>query len=77
MKVDEVKEMFGRSDEFLGVKYAIYIGNGDTKTFKALLDMDPYDDLKIQKKECVGHVEKRLGTRMRNVKTNVEGLGGK
>ncbi|KAJ8937895.1 hypothetical protein NQ318_001668 [Aromia moschata] len=36
-----------------------YISNGDSKTFKAILDLDPYNnDPKVMKKECVGHVEK-------------------
>jgi len=27
-----------------GVKYSNYIGDGDAKTFKAILDAKPYDD---------------------------------
>ncbi|KAJ8938494.1 hypothetical protein NQ318_020810 [Aromia moschata] len=50
------------------VKYAQYIGDGDTKTFKAILDLDPYNnDPKVMKKECVGHVEKKKN----------KGLGGR
>jgi len=41
MEVDCMKKMFSRSEELLGVKYATYIGDGDTKTFRALLDCDP------------------------------------
>lgn len=77
MEVDAVKEMFGRSEDLLGVKYAYYIGDGDTKTFKAILDFDPYDDVTVKKKECVGHVQKRMGTRLRKVKKETIGLGGK
>jgi len=55
MEVDCMKEMFSCSEELLGVKYATYIGDGDTKTFRALLDYDPYSDLIIQKKECISH----------------------
>lgn len=77
MEVDSMKEMFTRSDEKFGVKYGNYIGDGDTKTFKAILDMKPYgDNFEIIKSECVGHVEKRMGTRLRNVK-KTEKLGGK
>lgn len=36
MEVDAMKEMFARSKELLGVQYEFYIGDGDTKTFKAL-----------------------------------------
>jgi len=41
------------------------------------LNAEPYKDLLVTKKECVGHVEKRMGTRLRNVKKNNKGMGGK
>ncbi|GFW39672.1 uncharacterized protein TNCV_3188431 [Trichonephila clavipes] len=44
-------------------------GDGDTKTFNAPSENKPYgDDHLIQKIECVGHVEKRMGTRLRKLK---------
>lgn len=76
MEVDSVKEMFCRSESH-GVKYATYIGDGDTKTFQAVLNCDPYDDLIVQKKECIGHVQKRMGTRLRAAKKQHKGIGGK
>lgn len=46
-----------------------YIGDGDAKTFKAIADSKPYgDDCTVSKSEYIGHVEKRMGTRLRNVK---------
>ncbi|GFV56318.1 DUF1758 domain-containing protein [Trichonephila clavipes] len=43
-------------------------GDGDTKTFNALSENKPYgDDYFIQKIECVGHVQKRMGTRLRKL----------
>ena len=77
MEVDGVREIFLRSVSFLGVKYKYYLGDGDTKTFKALLDLDPYDDCPVSKKECVGHVQKRMGSRLRKLKKDTKGLGGK
>ncbi|KAJ8951747.1 hypothetical protein NQ318_012598 [Aromia moschata] len=59
------------------VKYAQYIGDGDSKTFKAILDLDPYNnDPKVMKKECVGHVEKNAwepGSVMRRKQTRDSG----
>ncbi|GFU51715.1 uncharacterized protein TNCV_1213451 [Trichonephila clavipes] len=50
-------------DSYKGVK------SGDTKTFNALSENKPYgDDHLIQKIECVGHVQKRMGTRLRKLK---------
>ncbi|XP_076673163.1 uncharacterized protein LOC143371637 [Andrena cerasifolii] len=77
MEVDGMKEMFLRSVEYFGIRYRNYIGDGDTKTFKALLEENPYgDDFILKKKECVGHVEKRMGSRLRNIKKTKK-LGGK
>lgn len=51
MEVDSIKEMFRRSWEIYQVRYAQYIGDGDTKTFKALLDDEPYgEDLTVKRK---------------------------
>lgn len=77
MEVDTMREMFMRSDEIYGVRYAKYIGDGDSKTFKSLTDLAPYGDFVIEKKECVGHVQKRLGTRLRNLKKTANLKGGK
>jgi len=78
MEIDAIVEMFMWSVEKHGVKYDTYIGNGDSKTFKEILDINPYgDSLTVQKKECVRHVEKRMGTRLRNAKKANKGIGGK
>lgn len=69
MEVDAIKEMFSRSEEKFEVKYTNYIGDGDSKTYKTILDLNPYgDDVPVVKSECVGHVEKKMGTRLRNAK---------
>lgn len=39
--------------------------------------IEPYKNFPVLKKECVGHVQKRMGTRLRNLKKNTKGLGGK
>lgn len=78
MEVDGILEMFARSMELHDVKYATYIGDGDTKTFKSLLDKHPYgDELIVRKSECVGHVKKRMGSRLRSGKKKAKGVGGK
>ncbi|XP_044579109.1 uncharacterized protein LOC123261528 [Cotesia glomerata] len=78
MEVDAVVEMFNRSVEKHGVKYIKYIGDGDSKTFKGILDINPYDDDPVvEKKECVGHVQKRMGSRLRKAKKDNSGIGGR
>ncbi|KAJ8937979.1 hypothetical protein NQ318_015476 [Aromia moschata] len=45
---------------------------------QAILDLDPYNnDPKVMKTECVGHVEKCVGTRLLNAKKINKGLGGR
>lgn len=77
MEVDSIIEMFLRSDEKFGVKYMNYIGDGDSKTLAGILKENPYgDNCPVTKNECVGHVQKRMGTRLRNIRKK-EKLGGK
>jgi len=46
-----------------------YVGEGDSKTYKSILDFNPYgDNCSVIKSRCVGHVDKRMGTQLRNVK---------
>ncbi|GFV75201.1 uncharacterized protein TNCV_3190501 [Trichonephila clavipes] len=62
MEVDGMLRIFNRSEKLHNLKYSNYIGDGDTKTFNALSENKPYgDDHLIQKIECVGHVQKRMG----------------
>lgn len=77
MEVEAMVEMFRRSTTLYNIKYQHYIGDGDSKTFKGILDAKPYDDIDVEKKECIDHVQKRLGTRLRNIKKQTKGLGGK
>ncbi|XP_025074793.1 uncharacterized protein LOC112552839 [Pogonomyrmex barbatus] len=75
---DGVIEMFQRSQNLHGVMYENYIGDGDSKTFKSLINENPYEDkLLVKKKECIAHVQKRMGSRLRNAKKLHKDIGGK
>ncbi|XP_068987314.1 uncharacterized protein [Bombus flavifrons] len=77
MAVEAVKTMFQRSVQN-GVRYRNYIGDGDSEVNSELVNSKPYgDDFAIVKKECVGHVEKRMGTRLREIKMERKSLSGK
>ncbi|CAH2086841.1 unnamed protein product [Euphydryas editha] len=68
MEVSSIIEMFKRSIVKHGLRYMNYIGDGDSKTYSGLLKAQPYgEDFVINKKECVGHVQKRMGTRLRKL----------
>lgn len=68
MEVDAMKELFSRSVEKHGVMYINYVGDGDSKTYTGLVNAKPYGEIEIIKKECVGHVQKRMGTVFTNAK---------
>ncbi|GFX92321.1 uncharacterized protein TNCV_1112481 [Trichonephila clavipes] len=69
MEVDGMLRIFNRSEKLHNLKYSNYIRDGNTKTFNALSENKPYgDDHLIQKIECVVHVQKRMGTRLRKLK---------
>lgn len=52
MEVDSIVEMFQESKEKFGVRFENYIGDGDSKTFKAIVDAQPYGpDFQVKKKK--------------------------
>lgn len=69
MEVAGALKIFGRSEELHGVRYVKYLGDGDSKAFMAVKAQMPYgDSVEISKVECIGHVQKRMGTRLRRLK---------
>ncbi|GBN34220.1 hypothetical protein AVEN_165567-1 [Araneus ventricosus] len=71
MEVEGMKKFFRRSVAERGVKYLSYIG--DASTFKAVCEDKPYGiNTTIEKVECVGHVQKRMGTRLRKLKKDMK-----
>ena len=41
--------------------YTTYIGDGDSSSYKKLVESNPYEGLEtVRKEECLGHVQKRL-----------------
>ena len=78
MEIDAILEVFQASVKKHSVKYVQYIGDGDSKTFKGIMDSKPYgDEILVRKKEFVRHLEKRMGTRLRKLKKESKGIGGK
>lgn len=65
--------IFKRSQNLHKLRYTGYIGDGDSNSYKSVTDSAPYGNTKIEKLECVGHVQKRMGTRLRNLRTMMKG----
>lgn len=59
--------IFSRAEMTRGLRYTQYLGDGDSSSFKKVKEMKPYEDVDIEKLECVGHVQKRVGSRLRKL----------
>lgn len=74
MEVEGMLRIFKRSVEKHQVKYMGYIGDGDTKSYTKVKEAEPYGPHElITKIECVGHVQKRFGSRLRQLKASYKG----
>ncbi|CAH3046832.1 unnamed protein product, partial [Porites lobata] len=77
MEPEGAERIFQRSLELHNLRYTEFYGDGDSKSFSRVKGV--YEDAGIEmgKKECIGHVQKRVGTTLRKLKRENPGLGGK
>lgn len=74
MEVDGALAIFQRSLSRHGVRYTQYLGDGDSKAFDTIVKNKVYgDQCSVTKLECIGHVMKRMGTRLRRLKVKMRG----
>lgn len=74
MELEGAKTVFCRSEATRNVRYKYYLGDGDSKGFQNVVDSKPYGpEFEIQKLECVGHVQKRMGGRLRKLRREMKG----
>ncbi|GFW55220.1 uncharacterized protein TNCV_116061 [Trichonephila clavipes] len=66
METVGVYRIFERSEANRSLRYTSYCGNGDSKAFNNVKDIYGYDS--VVKYECIGHVQKRVGSRLRKLK---------
>ena len=84
MEVIGLKRMFSRSIRLHKLRYNFYTGDGNSKSFVEITKLNPYSGHKIEIGECIGHVQKRIGTRLRSIKKDYKekilsdgkGIGG-
>ena len=71
MEAEEARVLWGRSLDFK-YRYINFIGDGDSSAYNKVVSMNnnmgPYENVEIVKEECVNHVGKRFGTRLREAK---------
>ena len=64
MEVTGAKRIFNRSLITRKMRYTKYLGDGDSKSHLSI--KNTYPSIEVRKLECVGHVQKRIGGRLRN-----------
>ena len=63
MEPTGIKRMYQRFISVKKLRYTEYVGDGDTSSFNSVIKDHPYGpQVAITKLECVGHVQKRLGS---------------
>ena len=76
MEAVSAVEIFSRSITTRQLKYTTFVGDGDSSSFgrvKEALEKKFGPTYEIIKEECVGHVQKRLGTALRKYKNDMKG----
>jgi len=74
-EVDAAIEMFSHFENLHSVKHVNYIGDGDSKTFKGIIDTESYKVVITCKKKCIDHVQKCMGICLWNLKKNMKSFG--
>ena len=70
MEAFGVLPCFQRSTNGRKLRYTMYIRDGNTKAFSVFVEADPYPGFPVKKGECIGHIQKRVGTRLQNLIKN-------
>ena len=74
MKFAGILEMFKHSIGTQSVCYINYLGDGDSEAYETVRKSDVYGpNVIIEKLKCIGHVQKRMGTRLHNLRKSLEG----
>ncbi|CAF4838022.1 unnamed protein product, partial [Rotaria sp. Silwood2] len=68
MEKEMIHEMFCRSLAKYNRRYVSYVGDGDAKVHKYLVDNPPYPDIDIKKLEDTNHFAKRMLNRIMKIK---------
>ena len=72
MEAAGLVDCFMSSAETRKLRYTHYIGDGDSKAYLDIVKNDPYPGTVVEKLECVGHIQKRVGNRLRNLRSTMK-----
>jgi hypothetical protein len=74
MEAEGAVRLFQRSEDVNGLRYNPYVGDGDSKSYLRVVKAQPYGPtFVIEKEECIGHIQKRMGTRLRKLLPKFKG----
>ncbi|GFW68256.1 uncharacterized protein TNCV_1881361 [Trichonephila clavipes] len=74
MEIQGASKIFQRSLSLHNARYITYLGDGDCKAFDVVKKKNIYgNEYPIEKLECIGHVMKRMGTRLHRLKAQLKG----
>ena len=68
MEAAGVNSIYNRSVLTRKLRYTTYLGDGDSKSFQDMVKLNPYPGHTLNKLECIGNVQKRVGARLRTYK---------
>ena len=71
MEMEGAEILWKRSLERHNIRYRWMVSDGDSKAFSTV--EDTYDEIKVEKLDCVGHVQKRMGKHLMNLKATTKG----
>ncbi|XP_028419014.1 uncharacterized protein LOC114544628 [Dendronephthya gigantea] len=71
MEMEGAKVLWSRSLDLYNIRYRWMVSDGDSKAHSAVEEV--YDEIKVEKLDCVGHVQKRMGKNLLNLKATTKG----
>ena len=86
MEAEIAKVLWTRSQDEHSVRYTTFVGDGDGSASGRVRAAKPYgESTVIEKEDCIGHVQKRMGSKLREVKRSYQrrklsdghGIGGR
>ena len=76
MEAEIAVRLWSRSVEKHKLRYTVFLGDGDSKAFDKLVELEIYGNIKIVREECSNHAHKRMGTALLKLTKSLK-LGGR
>ncbi|KAF4527543.1 hypothetical protein B566_EDAN014939 [Ephemera danica] len=70
MESDIIAQGFLQSESVHKLRYKTVVGDGDSSTYKKLLEVNPYPGIKIEKIECKNHLYRNFCNKLRALVTS-------